>query len=253
MKHMIDFVIPCHQKDFPSLKLCVNGIKNISCRNKIYIISDQDPKIEGTIYISERKFDGFILKEDIKLIYSNKNPNLIYRSKWIYQQFLKLLCVNVIEDLTDSFVVVDSDTIFLRDVHFDSHLFFYSKAEEYHIPYLNPIKILLNTERTIGFSCINHHMIFNKEKIISMVNEIENRFNKEFSTIILEIIDYNEISSFSEWDLYANYMITNYSDICFQRQLNWIDIPFIPNTTALEQFAKDYDFVSCHAHKRGIE
>ncbi len=86
-----------------------------------------------------------------------------------------------------------------------------------------------------------------------MVNEIENRFNKEFSTIILEIIDYNEISSFSEWDLYANYMITNYSDICFQRQLNWIDIPFIPNNTALEQFAKDYDFVSCHAHKRGIE
>lgn len=250
---MTDFIIPCHPKDFSSVELCVDGIKNISCCSRILIICKKKLNIEGTIHIPEEKFDKFITKNQIKEIWNKKNKKLSYRSKWIYQQFLKLLCFKVIEDITESFVLVDSDTIFLKDVRFDEKLFFYSVADEYHLPYLNPIKKLLDTQNTIGFSCINHHMIFNKEKISMMINEIETRFNKNFVDCVLDIIDYNEGSCFSEWDLYSNYMILKHSHMSTRRQLKWINIPFIPSQSDLNSLKEHFDFVSCHAYDRGLE
>jgi len=252
---MIDFVIPCHSKDFPSLKLVINGIKdNISVANKIFVITEEDPNINGVVHIPEKIYYPYVTKEKIESIWKNINPNLAYRSKWIYQQFLKLLSAKLIPELTDSYVVVDSDTVFVRDVSFDINKFYYSRAQEYHLPYLNPIKTLLGIENTIGFSCICHHMIFNKEKLNEMISFIESKFeSKSFVDCVLDILDYDEASCFSEWDLYSNYMLLNYSEMCVQRQLVWEDISFIPYKSILEEFKEYYDFVSCHAYKRGIE
>jgi hypothetical protein len=250
---MIDFVIPCHPKDFQSLRLCINGLKNITCVNRVFVISKDDPLIEGVCHISESLYDEYVTKEKINNIWLEKNPILSYRTKWIYQQFLKLLSVKIIKDLTHSFVVVDSDTIFLRDVQFNSKLFYYCRAEEYHKPYLEPIKKLFSIENTIGFSAICHHMIFNKEKLTTMIEDIENRFVGEFASIVLGILDYREGSCFSEWDTYANYMILNFPEMCQQRQLKWHDISFVPDESHLEYFKEHFDFVSCHAYKRGIE
>ena len=252
---MIDFVIPCHPKDFPSLALSVDGIKNnITSVNKIFVVAKKNPQLDDVIHIEEEKYSPHITKEGIKKIWSLKNPTLVYRSKWVYQQFLKLLTAKVIRELTESYVVVDSDTIFLRDVVFDKQKFYYCIAEEYHKPYLQPIKILLNTEKTIGFSCISHHMIFNKEKLNEMINFVEKSFDGEsFSESILSILDYDEASCISEWDLYANYMLLNHPEICENRQLTWKDISYIPTEDDLKVLKNDYDFVSCHAYRRGIE
>ena len=62
---MIDFVIPCHPKDFPSLKLCVKGIGNISSAGRIFIVSMEDPRIEGTIHVPEERYFKYIDKEKI--------------------------------------------------------------------------------------------------------------------------------------------------------------------------------------------
>jgi hypothetical protein len=251
---MIDFIIPCHPKDFPSLKLSVRGIQqNISCCNRLFVISKEDPELENVIHIPEERYFSYITLERIEELWKTKNTSLVYRSKWIYQQLLKLLAVKVIEDLTESFVLVDADTIFLRDVIFDESKFYYSKVEDYHKPYNKPTCTLLGIENTIGFSTIAHHCIFNREKINQMIDEIEIRFNKTFVDVILDIIDYNEASCLSEWDLYANYMILNHSEMCQQRQLVWEDISFIPTKSHMEEFKEHLDFVSCHAYRRGIE
>lgn len=252
---MIDFVIPCHPKDFLSLELSVDGIRdNINAVNRIYVISNTNPQIDGVIHIPEDQYLPYVQKEKIKKIWSIKNPRLLYRSKWVYQQFLKLLSVKVISELSESYVVVDSDTIFLRDVSFDKDKFYYSVAEEYHKPYLSPIKLLLGIEETIGFSAISHHMIFNKSKLNELIDFVERKFDGEsFFESVLSILDYNEASCISEWDLYANYMLLNYPELCEKRQLNWKDISFIPTKKDLEVFKIDYDFVSCHAYRRGIE
>jgi hypothetical protein len=253
---MIDFVIPCHPKDFPSLKMSIDGIKNnISCCNKIFVISNDDPNIDEVIHIPESRYFPYVDKEKISKKFELNNSSLLYRTKWIYQQFLKLYTAKVIPELTDSYVVVDSDTIFLADVSFDSEKFFYVKNPyEYHKPYLNPIKILLDVQNTIGFSTISHHMIFNKQKLNEMMSMIEKKFNsKSFFDCVISILNYNEVSCMSEWDLYANYMILNYPELCIHRQLKWDNIPFVPVKSHLEEFKEEFDFISCHAYIRGIE
>ena len=251
---MIDFVIPCHSKDFPSLKIVIEGIKNISCIKNIFVVSLENPKLDGVIHISERCWDKYINKQKIAQKFSTYAPNLLRRTKWIYQQFIKLYAYKVIPELTDSYVLLDSDTIFVRDVQFDPDKFYYCKAQEYHKPYLKPIKKLLDVEKTIGFSTICHHMIFNKKKMAEMHSFIKDKFNSDsLFDIIISIIDYTEESSISEWDLYSNYMILNHPEMCEHRQLYWANLPFIPNKSQIELFKDHFDFVSCHGFLRGIE
>lgn len=252
---MIDFVVPCHPKDFPSLKICVRGIKeNISIANRIFVVSNEDPNIDGVIHVPEENYAPFVDRERIAENFRERCPNLLYRTKWIYQQFIKLFSAKAIPELTDSYVIVDSDTIFLRDVPFDPDKFYYCRAEEYHKPYLEPIKKLFGIEQTIGFSTICHHMIFNKEKLNEMMERVMEKYESDsFFDTVLSILDYTEGSCMSEWDLYANYMILNYPEMSEQRQLKWDSISFIPVKSHLDEFKDDFDFVSCHAYIRGIE
>jgi len=251
---MIDFIFPCHPKDFPSLQVAVDGVKNnITCCNRIFVVSKEDPNIKNTIHFPEQNYYKYVTKEKIEDIWKEKNQSLAYRSKWVYQQFIKMLSGRVIPDLTSSFVLVDSDTIFLKDVSFDIDKFYYCKAKEYHKPYLEPIKKLFGIENTIGFSSICHHMIFNKEKLNNMIKQIEDRFNLSFVDSVLSILDYDQGSCISEWDIYANYMILNHPEMCENRQLNWHDIYMVPNQSHIKELKNHFDFVSCHAYMRGIE
>ena len=251
---MIDFVIPFHSKDLPSLKIVIEGIKNISCINSIFVVSIENPKLEGVIHISEKCWDKYINKQKIAKKFSTYAPNLLRRTNWLYQQFIKLYAHKVIIELTDSYVLLDSDTIFVRDVMFNPDKFYYCFAREYHEPYINPIKKLLDVEKTIGFSTICHHMIFNKKKMAEMHSLIKDKFNSDslFDTI-LSILDYTESSCFSEWDLYSNYMILNHPEICEHRQLYWSNIRRIPSRSQINLLKDHVDFVSCHSFLRGIK
>jgi len=219
MKNEIDFVIPCHSKDFPTLNDCINGIKNIKVCNKIHVIANEDPHIEGVKFINENKFDKYFTLNEIISIWKKKYNLKASRSNWLYQQFLKLYSYRVIQNLTDSFVVVDSDVIFLNNVEFDKDKFYYNIVSEYHIPYLSPIKKLLGVDKTIGFSTISHHQIFNKIYLNMMFDAIESRIGKTFLESVFGCIDYTQGACFSEWDLYANYMILKHNEICVNRQL----------------------------------
>jgi len=248
----IDCLIPAHKKDFNTLNLCVNGLKNnIKNLNTIFVVSNEDPKIDGITYIPQSRYDSYVNLQKIIEKYDNEKSDFTYRSGWIYQQFLKLLSSKVIQELTDSYLVVDADTIFVRPINFNPEKFYYCKANEYHLPYLTTIKKLLGVEETIGFSTISHHMIFNKNIMNEMIEVIMNNFHSNsFFDCVMSVIDYNELSSISEWDLYSNYAIKNYSHICEHRQLFWNDISYIPCQNDLDNFKEQLDFVSCHFYLR---
>lgn len=256
---MIDFVIPAHEKDFDSLPLVVEGIqKNISCANRIFIASDIDPQISNTNYVScgqGSAYGDMVTLKQIQDIWNKRNPKLAWRSGWIYQQIIKLLPGRAIPELTDSFVLVDADTIFVRDVIFDINKFYYtSSPEKYHLPYLQPTMTLLDVDTTIGFTVTAHHGIYHKQKLEEMLSGIENRFGMSFTDALLSILDYGEVTNegaaFNEQDLYANYMILKNPEMSSRRDLKWLNIPFIPDQEYLKNISKEYDFVSCHAYLR---
>jgi hypothetical protein len=245
----LDCLIPCHEKDFHSLGLCIDGIKkNIFNLNNIYVVSNKNPNIKGITYIPENNYKEYIDIQKIVKNFEYYNPQYSYRSGWIYQQFLKLFSAKVIPQLTDSYVIVDSDTIFLKPILFDPNKFYYCVADEYHLPYITSIKKILGLEKTIGFSTISHHMIFNKNILNEMIENVKKRFkSNSFFDCVLSSIDYNEISSLSEWDLYSNYIIINHPEMCEERQLFWENISYLPDLNLLD---KNLDFVSCHAYLR---
>jgi hypothetical protein len=245
----LDCLIPCHEKDFHSLGLCIDGIKkNIFNLNNIYVVSNKNPNIKGITYIPENNYKEYIDIQKIVKNFEYYNPEYSYRSGWIYQQFLKLFSAKVITQLTDSYVIVDSDTIFLKPILFDPSKFYYCIADEYHLPYITSIKKILGLEKTIGFSTISHHMIFNKIILNEMIENVKKRFkSNSFFDCVLSSIDYNEISSLSEWDLYSNYIIINHPEMCEERQLFWENISYLPDLNLLD---KNLDFVSCHAYLR---
>lgn len=252
---MIDFVIPAHSKDFESLALAVAGLRaNMSCLGRIFIVADTDPRIDGAIFVNRGLGSGYaeqVSIERVEQVWQEKNPELAWRAGWIYQQLVKLLTSRVIADLSEAYVIMDADVIFIRDVVFDPDRFFYSWAIEYHLPYLEPTKQLLGIEQTIGFSTTAHHMICTRSKMEEMLSSIEARFGCSFVEAVLSVINYHQISNLNEQDLWANFMLTQHPDLCHHRQLKWVDLDFIPDAAYLAQNTQNLDFVACHEWMRG--
>jgi len=248
-----DIVIPCHSKDYPVLINCINGIKkHIKNYRNIYLVSATDLQIEGTKFIAERLFDQYIKLDDIREIWKSKNPALQHRSNWIYQQLLKLGAHLIIDDLLENYLCLDSDVLILKPIDFidtDGN-FLYSKAREYHQPYVKTYTKLKKEAPVVNFSFICHHMMFKQVCMVELLADLESLNFKNWVEAILAALDYNENSTFSEWDLYGNWMLKKYPNICINKQRCWGDINFIPNESQKNILMKQYDFVGIHAWMR---
>jgi hypothetical protein len=226
-----DIVIPCHPKDKENLVQTVKSLRNLSNKRKIYIISPDKIDLGVTDeyhYISDSSFDTYFTVHEIKKRWLTECPKFSYRSSWIYQQLIKLFCYKVIEDLTESFIFLDSDTMILRDINFDTNKFQFSIPQENHIGYKKSYKCMTGLDAE-NFSFIYHHMVFKKEYLDEMVNYIEKLHGKKFFEVLLDSIDYTDPSAFAEQELYGNWVYAKHREICEHRQLKSSDINYIPS------------------------
>ena len=247
---MFDIVIPVGPND---INIVINQIrytkKNIVGYRKIFLISYHPYlKIDGCITIPEQIFP-------FKMIDIERKHGKSKRNGWYLQQLLKLYVSIVIPNLLDSYLVIDSDTFFLKPIKFkegitEKDLFNYSN--EYHQPYfihmnkLHPsfIKVIQNV------SGICHHMLFNREYIKELIDMVEVYHNKSkpFWKIFLENVDINLRkeggSGASEYEIYFNFMLIYHSDKIKIRELKW------KNTNKLEDLYNNYDYISYHWYLR---
>jgi hypothetical protein len=252
---MYDVVIPCHPKDAQNLEQTIKSLKHISNKRKTYVISPSfiDLNIDDEYkIILDNNFDKYFSVDKIKIRWQKEFPNFAYRASWIYQQLIKLFCFKVIEDLTESFVFLDSDTMILRDLNFKTDKFQYSIPTENHYPYKQNYNKMtgLNAQ---NFSFICHHMMFKKEYLNELINHVENLHNRSFFEVLLDSIDYTNQSPFAEQEIYGNWVYEKHNDICEHRQLKTTNINFIPNDEQLKELSNHFDMVSSHAWLRGIE
>lgn len=83
------------------------------------------------------------------------------------------------------------------------------QSDEYHLPYFKAIRKLIPRLKLNGVSFVSHGMLFNKEILQKMKEEISVKSGKNWYEAIIELVDNNEPSCFSEYELYANYYINN--------------------------------------------
>jgi hypothetical protein len=238
MKH--DIVIPYHPKDAYTINECIKSCNNIVNKNNIFIISSETFDHPNVKWVDEKTFP--FTKKDITLI----NPQIPQdRAGWYYQQLVKLHLF-LIEELTETFLVLDSDVIFLRAVNFiEEETPLYSYTHEYTPDYfdcmtrLNPF-----FERSVNVSGICHHMMFEKS-ILKEIFALISKPNKDIWQTIIENVN-NWHHGFSEYELYFHYIHKKTPKKYKIRKLIYEDVFDFKNTLNLTHV----DYIANHEWKR---
>lgn len=251
----IDIVIAYHPKDKKVLPYCIEGTKNIKNRNNIYIISSEDPKIEGTIYINENSFP--FKKDNIKEYFGEKDSS---RAGWYFKQLMNLYAHRVIKNITNKFLLLDCDTLFINEVSMvdNDNKTLYSTGSENHEPYFDHMnKLIPGLNRQIPEkSGIVHHLMVEKKYLDEIIQKVEEIHKKDFWKVMMELIDKNEIhsSGFAEYEIYFNYMLKYHPDVIKLRDLRWRNYNELSNTKnvktikeLIDKYKDKYDFISLHS------
>lgn len=238
---LFDIVIPVGPNDKEVIEKQLEYTKkNIIGYRNIYLISyDPSLHIDDCITINENSFPFTI--DTIKIFHGE-----LKRNGWYLQQLLKLYAGKIIPNILDRYLVIDSDTFFLKPTTFvENNICLYNYGTEYHNPYFEHMskldKELIKVDKHKSGIC--HHMIFETKYIDEIISKIENIHNDKFYNVFLQLVVYKQLSGASEYEIYFNYMLKNHPDKIKIRQLSW------KNTTKLED-NKGYDYMSCHWYAR---
>ena len=205
IKNIFDIVIPVGPNDNSIIKQQIKYTKKniIGYRNIYLICYDPSIKIDGCITINENIFPFNI--ETIEKYHGKSN-----RNGWYLQQLLKLYAGKNIIGILDRYLVIDSDTFFLKPTTFiDNDKCLYNWGIEYHKPYFHHMKRmhkdLIKIDKNKSGIC--HHMIFETKYINQLICKIESHHNDFFYNVFLKLVTDKKGSGASEYEIYFNYML----------------------------------------------
>ena len=220
-KEPIDVIIPTIAPDLSIFPTCLEAIRRnvANTIEKIYIVAPYNEKVLSFCrdynleYINENDVLGYGAK-DIKYIMSNGRD----RSGWLFQQLLKL---SGKIGSCDNFITIDSDHILLKPHVFltdeDKYVFYISN--EFHWEYYRMNERLTGHLNLLPFSFIAHKMIFNKQRIAELKRTIEAYTGLEWDKAIKELINPDDVSSFSEFELYAQSIPSDKRHLVFWNEI----------------------------------
>jgi hypothetical protein len=210
----IDVIIPVVEKDLATLPHVIIGLRKFMQHPivNIYIVAPISAAIEAcamqyqcvfvpenTICDTTKSSIGFVI-------------NKYDRSGWIYQQLLKLNFDKV--GTCENYLVVDADTVFIKNTRFDKQgKFYFDFSDEFHQPYFQSFELLTGLQHHMPISFIAHYMFFNKSKLRSLKALIEKTSGCNIENAIIELKEkVKEYSYFSEYETYANYCLQSFKD-----------------------------------------
>ncbi len=239
---MFDIVIPVGPNDADIInKQIPYTKKNVLNYRNIYIVSKLDLNFEGCININE---NIFLFSIDTVAEYHGK----LDRNGWYLQQLIKLYAGLVIPGILDKYLVIDSDTFFLKETSFiQDEKCLYNYGTEHHLPYFSHINRLDKSIYKVfpDKSGICHHMIFETKYVKEMIEKIEQMYSDKFYNIFLKEVEPKEYlySGASEYELYFNYMLIYHPEEIIIRKLNWSNVNILDTNSGL-------DYVSYHWYLR---
>ena len=208
----LDVAIPVAPKDLDVVKLTIKSVRKYLKHpiRQIYVIAPESEQVKSLclelhcVFLPETEICS-IQPQEI-----NFRCNGYERSKWLYQQFLKLS----VDELPgfDQIFLIDADTILTSPQVFERDgktTFFH--ADEYHYPYFVHLKRLLDIE-SIQLSFVAHQALISKRRLIELKHLIETIHGCRWTNAILSCMNESTASPFSEFETYGHWMLTNYPE-----------------------------------------
>lgn len=235
---MFDVVTVCAGKDIENLNICIESLKKNLSYNNLYVITNDVssvPNCDGVIAIHDNEILGVELTKQLRNI---DFPYAKSRFGWYFQQFLKMEFARSKYCKRD-YLIWDADTVLLKSIKFDEQDHVFTKGlEKIHPHYkVNFIK-LLGLKYSFDFSMISQHMFIRKHCMVNLLEAVELRFSLPFSEAVLKNIEGDNISLFSEYEFYANY-VASIGD-----QYKIIERSWFRNASAVVGFNTTYERLS---------
>lgn len=249
----IDVVIPTITKDLGTLPHVIDSVRKHVKHpiGRIFVVAPESQKIKA---VCIRKQCTFIHESRVLPL---RKKHIVYRSSkwersgWLYQQLLKLGSSSIVKQRR--YLVIDADTVLIRPHKFfiDGKQVFYCRSwsqPEYFVTY----RKLLGIKAPRPRSFVAHYMMFDKEKLGSLKNSIENRHGIKWYKAIIRSINRKKQFGFSEFETYGNYVYSKSpKKVLLQNALNksLLSSPTALSDSGIHAFAKRYRSLSFHKRK----
>lgn len=244
--NQFDIVIPVGPED---REIIIKQIeftkKNIIGYRNIYLIC-YDPTItlDGCITINENIFPFTI---DTVAKFHGK----LSRNGWYLQQLLKLYAGIVIPNILDKYLVVDSDTFFLKPTTFiENGKCLYTYRHDGWPQYFVHMLKLVNFKNIEAKSGICHHMMFETKYVKELIQMVETKHSDLFYNVFLKLVTEINGSGASEYEIYFNYMLKNHKDQITIRKLKCADVSTFTIKIDNDCANIPYNYLSYHWHLR---
>jgi hypothetical protein len=214
---MIDVFVPAHPKDLEILPECVAAVRRyLRPRvNRVVVVSgplDADAMRMlnrcNAEHLDESSLPGLFPRSEMREFCWQG----LDRTGWYFQQLAKWAVRKC--STTPDYFVVDADTVLTRKMRVVSQgRYVLGRAEQYNEPYFRTIEKLLGFYPPRQRSFIVDYMILSVSCVDDLIGKIEQRVpGKKWHEIIVDAIDPNVKSSFSEFETYGRYMSKFHAD-----------------------------------------
>jgi FkbM family methyltransferase len=244
--NLFDLIIPVGPEDREIVKKQIEFTKKnvIGYRNIYLICYDPTITLDGCITINENIFPFTI---DTVAKFHGK----LSRNGWYLQQLLKLYAGMVIPNILDKYLVIDSDTFFLKPTTFIEHgkcLYNYGDAD--WPPYFEHMHKLVNFKNVGEKSGICHHMMFETKYVKELIELVETKHGDFFYNVFLKLVAEINGAGASEYEIYFNYILKNHKDKITIRKLECADVSTFTIKIDYDCANIPYNYVSYHWHIR---
>lgn len=224
MKEKINVIIPVAYKDFAFLQKTIKYVAMNIKPQKIFVIIDK--RLESYLPKKIRNDDLVEILDENNLIKNVSYESIrilmvkhglpAKRTGWFLQQFIKLGFSFSAYCNTEYYLSWDADTLPLRHIDFftQNGKPMFTKKKEHNQAYFNTLEKILPLTKYADYSFIAEHMVFRKDFVVEMLNEIEKSAVDGFAWYekIINATDPEDVNSFSEFETYGNYCLNNYPD-----------------------------------------
>ena len=198
----ITVVIPAAEKDAPVLNHCLQAMRKMIQHEvtAVWVVGPESPRIREITVSADYEF----IHEDS--ILPRPAAELKCRG-WVLQQMIKFNAALHVP--THDYLVLDSDTVFLRpQTFFRNGKFMIRYSDQYELLYNRSLELVFGHKHRFPVSFVTHHMLFNAALVKELLHLIEQRFGCPWWEAILTEVDKGHLVSFSEYDLYGHFVLS---------------------------------------------